>query len=196
MKKLLLILLCLPMIGFGQQKIITQVAYEQLDEYLKKIPIGNEKMFGFNNREEFSKSKIGSPYEVFTLSSDFFDCRRLQRDSNYIVSTENWRVPILVDSKYKALLTVSKQDNKWIIVSIGAKGLANELDIFEQNHSYLSNRRILRVFHLKGDFILTSQNTIYPLLSASNGLLIDYNQSYPIYEILNLIKKQNIYYER
>jgi hypothetical protein len=184
------------MVGFGQNKIITQVAYDQLDEYLKKIPLGEETMYGFNNREEFSQSKIGIPYEVFTLNSDFFDYDSIQSDRNYIISTENWRVPIIVDSKYKALLTVSKQDKKWSVVSIGAKGLANELEIFEQNHPSLSNRRILRIFQIKGDFILTEQNTIFPLLSASNSILIKYNQSYPIYEILNLIKKNKINYER
>ena len=55
MKKLLLILLCLPMIGFGQLSIISNIANEELRNYLEKIPIGQEEKFGFNNRNEFSQ---------------------------------------------------------------------------------------------------------------------------------------------
>ena len=188
MKKLLIILLCLPMIGFGQLSIVQQVANEQLMDYLIKIPFGQEKMFGFNNREEFFQAKIGNPYEVFTLSKEFFDDTNIKRDKSYIVSTGNWRVPIIVDNEYNALLTVSKENNKWSVVKIGAKGLANELEGFEQNHLSINIRNILRVFQIKGDFILTSNNKLYPLTSASNALLIDRNTSYSTYEILTLIK--------
>jgi hypothetical protein len=194
MKKLLLILLCLPMIGFGQLNIITKVANEELKIYLQKIPLGQEQMFGFNNREEFSQSKIGVPYEVFTLATNFFDNEKIEEGKSYIVSTGNWRIPIVVNNKYKALLTVSKENNKWRIVKIGAKGLARELDKFEQNHPSITDLKILRVFQLKGDFILTSQNLIHPLTSASKGLLIDNDKAYSIYNILNLIKNNN--YER
>ena len=195
MKKLLLVLLCLPLIGFGQLDIVTKVANEELKSYLQKIPLGQEHMFGFNNRKEFSQSKIGVPYEVFTLTANFFDNEKIEKDQNYIVSTGNWRVPIIVSNEYKALLTVSKENNKWKVVKIGAKGLARELDKFKQNHPSNSDLKILRVFQLKGDFILTSQNTIYPLTSASKGLLIDSDKAYLIYNILTLIKN-NTNYER
>jgi len=193
MKKLLLILFCLPMIGFGQLNIITTVANEELKSYLQKIPVGQEHMFGFNNRNEFSKSKIGVPYEVFTLTANFFDNEKIEKGQNYIISTGNWRVPIVVGNEYKALLTVSKENNKWKVVKIGAKGLARELDKFEQNHSSISDLKILRVFQLKGDFILTSQNAIYPLTSASKGLLINSDKAYSIYNILTLIKNNTNY---
>ena len=193
MKKLLLILFCLPMIGFGQLNIITTVANEELKSYLQKIPVGQEHMFGFNNRNEFSKSKIGVPYEVFTLTANFFDNEKIEKGQNYIISTGNWRAPIVVGNEYKALLTVSKENNKWKVVKIGAKGLARELDKFEQNHSSISDLKILRVFQLKVDFILTSQNAIYPLTSASKGLLINSDKAYSIYNILTLIKNNTNY---
>ena len=191
MRKLLLILFCLPMIGFAQLNIITKVANEELKSYLQKIPLGQEHMFGFNNREEFFQSKIGVPYEVFTLTANFFDNEKIEEGQNYIVSTGNWRVPIVVNNEYKALLTVSKENNKWKIVKLGAKGLARELDKFEQNHPSINGLKILRVFQLKGDFILTSQNSIYPLTSASKGLLIDSDKAYSMHSILTLIKNNN-----
>jgi len=192
MKKLLLILLCLPMIGFGQQtnqiKTVKNIANIQLGDYLEKIPLGQEEMFGFNNREDFAQAEIGIPYEVLTLNADFFDDENIRRDKNYIMSTENWRVPIIVDNKYKSLLTVSRLNNKYNVVKIGANGLANELEIFKQNHPSINTPNILRVFQLKVDFILTSQNLIYPLTSASNGLLINSDVAYSVYDILTLIK--------
>ena len=84
MKKLLLILLCLPFIGLGQGSIISKVANEGLKDYLEKIPLGQEEMFGFNHREDFNQAKIGIPYEMFTLNSDFFDDENIRRDKNYI----------------------------------------------------------------------------------------------------------------
>ena len=122
------------------------------------------------------------------MSENFFDDEKILKDKNYFISTGNWRVPVIVNNKYKALLTVAKENNKWRIVKIGAKGLAQELDRFEQNHPSNTDIKILRVFQIKGDFILTSNNSIYPLTSASKGLLVDVNNSYSIHNILSLIK--------
>ena len=178
------------MIVLGQQNIITKVANEELNNYLQKIPVGQEKMFGFTNRGEFSQAEIGTPYEVFTLSPEFFDTKNIISNKTYIVSAENWRVPIIVNNQHRALLTVSMVNNQWSVVKLGAKGLAEELDVFNKNHPSINESKILRVFQLKGDFIFTSENIVYPLTSARNGLLIDNseNKGYSIYEILTLIK--------
>ena len=97
MKKLLLILLCLPMVGFGQLNVITKVAKEEL-KLSTKIPFGQEHLFGFENRNEFSQSKIGVPFEVFTLTENFFDDEKIEESENYFVSTGNWRVPVVVNN--------------------------------------------------------------------------------------------------
>jgi len=194
MKKLLLILLCLPMIGFGQLNIITKVANEELISFLQKIPVGQENMFGFTNRGEFSQAEIGDPYEVFTLSLEFFDTKNIIRNKTYIVSTENWRVPIIVNNQHRALLTVSKVNNQWSVVKLGAKALAEELDIFNKNHPSINESNILRVFQLKSDFILTSEKIVYPLTSAKQLLSIkgDKDISYSLYDILLLFKNKII----
>ena len=46
------------------KSIISQLANEELHKYLNQIPLGQEQMFGFNNREEFSKADNWDPYEV------------------------------------------------------------------------------------------------------------------------------------
>ena len=197
MKKIYQIILIFLIIGItninaqtNQIGIISKAANAELSDYLNKIPVGQENMFGFTNRGEFSQAEIGDPYEVFTLSPEFFDTKNIIRNKTYIVSTENWRVPIIVNNQHRALLTVSKVNNQWSVVKLGAKGLAEELDMFNKNHPSIHESKILRVFQLKGDFIVTSENIVYPLTSARNGLLIDNsgNKGYSIYEILTLIK--------
>ncbi len=190
MKKITLLLFCFPLVVFGQLSEIVKVADAQLNEYLQKIPVGQEEMFGFSNRDEFSQTKIGVPYEVLTLSTDFFSDERIENNKNYLVSTGNWRVPIKVGDEYKALLTVSKDNNVWSIVKIGAKGLASELGEFAQRKPLITSLSILRVFQLKGDFILTQQNIIYPLTSAVRGLNISSKKEYSIYDILTLLKNK------
>ena len=182
------------MIGFGQLNIITKVANEELISFLQKIPVGQENMFGFTNRGEFSQAEIGDPYEVFTLSLEFFDTKNIIRNKTYIVSTENWRVPIIVNNQHRALLTVSKVNNQWSVVKLGAKALAEELDIFNKNHPSINESNILRVFQLKSDFILTSEKIVYPLTSAKQLLSIkgDKDISYSLYDILLLFKNKII----
>ena len=196
MKKITLLLFCFPLVVFGQLSEIVKVADAQLNEYLQKIPVGQEEMFGFSNRDEFSQTKIGVPYEVLTLSTDFFSDERIENNKNYLVSTGNWRVPIKVGDEYKALLTVSKDNNVWSVVKIGAKGLASELGEFAQSKPLITSLSILRVFQLKGDFILTYQNTIYPLTSAVRGLNISSKKEYSIYDILTLLKNKKFHYEK
>ena len=182
------------MIGFGQLNIITKLANEELISFLQKIPVGQENMFGFTNRGEFSLAEIGDPYEVFTLSLEFFDTKNIIRNKTYIVSTENWRVPIIVNNQHRALLTVSKVNNQWSVVKLGAKGLAEELDIFNKNHPSINESNILRVFQLKSDFILSSEKIVYPLTSAKQLLSIkgDKDISYSLYDILLLFKNKII----
>ena len=182
------------MIGFGQLNIITKVVNEELISFLQKIPVGQENMFGFTNRGEFSQAEIGDPYEVFTLSLEFFDTKNIIRNKTYIVSTENWRVPIIVNNQHRALLTVSKVNNQWSVVKLGAKALAEELDIFNKNHPSINESNILRVFQLKSDFILTSEKIVYPLTSAKQLLSIkgDKDISYSLYDILLLFKNKII----
>ena len=201
MKKIYQIILIFLIIGItninaqtNQIGNISRAANAELSDYLNKIPVGQENMFGFTNRGDFSQAEIGDPYEVFTLSPEFFDTENITRNKTYIVSTENWRVPIIVNNQHRALLTVSKVNNQWSVVKIGANGLAEELDMFNKNHPSINELKILRVFQLKSDFVLTSQDVIYPLTSAKHLLSIegDNDVSYSLYDMLILVKNKII----
>jgi|TARA_B110000238_G_scaffold51561_1_gene56149 hypothetical protein len=173
-------------------ELISNVAAKELTNYLNKIPIGQEKMFGFNNRGEFSEASIGEPYEMLTLNNDFFNDKFIVRDKDYIMSTGNWRIPIMVNKQNRALLTISKVNNEWHVVKIGAKGLAEELEKFNTNHPLIIKSYILRVFQLKSDFVLTSKEIIYPLTSAKRSFLIEdgENIKYSLYDLLILVKSK------
>ena len=192
MKKIIIILITIPFIGYAQINIVSEIANENLLNWLEKIPTGEELNFGFNDRDNFKIAEIGTPYEIFTLNSDFFTDGIINTEKQYIESTKIWRVPIVVNNQYKALLTVSNINNKWEVVKIGAKGLANELKEFENNNPTVNESNILRIFQIKSDFILTSENKIHPLSSAVNSLLIDKRKIYSLNYILSLIKKREI----
>mgnify|MGYP001445409698 CR=1 FL=1 len=196
MKKLLLILLCLPLIGFTQKNITSNISMKDLYHFLEDIPVGQEQMFGFNNRQEIYKSELGTPYEIFTLSDSFFLDEKIDVSKKYVKSTGVWRIPIIIDDKYRSLVTVVMENNSWKIVSIGARGLAEELAEFERNQTSLKHFNILRVFQIKGDFILTSSNIVYPLTSANNSLLFEDTGSNELNDVLIIIKNTLINYEK
>ena len=176
----------------NQVSIISEVAKAELLDYLNKIPEGQEAMFGFNDRVEFLAAEIGHPYEMITLKKDFLKDKNLISDKNYLISTNNWRVPIVVTNEARALLTVSKIDNQWKVVKIGAKGLANELQVFNRNNTFIGELKMFRVFQLQSDFLLTEGNIVYPLTSARKLFEIKSkeNISYSLDDILSLLKNK------
>ena len=174
------------------KSIISQLANEELHKYLNQIPLGQEQMFGFINREEFSKAEIGAPYEVYTLNSDFFNDEIISINKSYVITTNNWRVPVVVDNQNRALLTISKYNNNWAVVKLGATGLANELEMFEQNNSSSSELKILRVFQITTDFILTNDDKLYPLPSAKKLVMSNEtrNIGHYLHDMLLIIKSK------
>ena len=135
-----------------QASIISSAAKAELLDYLNKIPEVQETMFGFNDRAEFLAAEIGNPYEMITLKKDFLKDEKLVSNKDYLISTNNWRVPIVVANEARALLTVSKIDNQWKVVKIGAKGLANELQMFNRDNTFSGELKMFRVFQLQSDF--------------------------------------------
>ncbi len=175
-----------------QIDLISQVARAEMLDYLNKIPVGQEGMFGFNDRSEFLKAEIGCPYEMITLTNDFINDPQFFSDKNYLVSTNNWRVPILVSNEARALLTVSNIANEWRVVKIGAKGLAFELQMLNQDNRFSGDLKILRVFQLKSDFLLTEGNIVYPLTSGKKlfEIKLTDNVTYSLEDMLMLLKNK------
>ena len=57
----------LTLVAQNEESLIIRKAESQLLETLSKIPIGSEKKYGFDLREDFQKCKVGKPIKVLTL---------------------------------------------------------------------------------------------------------------------------------
>jgi hypothetical protein len=196
MKKKLLPTVLLVFFGltvFSQQenlKEVLSVANVGYINCLELIPKGQEKDYGFNNREEFTIAKIGKPYITATLNKEFFSDTILS-SKNYIAYTEEWRIPISVNGEYRTLMRVIKMNGKWEVSGLGGAVLAKELGEFEKSHQYENEYGIIfRVYQMVSDFILINKN-IYPLQSAKTALLEieKKKEMYSLSEGLLLIKQ-------
>jgi hypothetical protein len=174
-----------------KEEIMTDIS-GQLLPFLNKIPPGQEMPYGFNNREEFAKAHTGDIiYKVFTFAND-----NQSGDLN-IISTGEYRVPVVVDKTYRALLTVTKIDAKWYIVDFGACVLAKEFDEFEKTASPTAESEgvLLRIYEMNCDFICVKKRDslidscrFYPMQSAKNILSEKRKTIEPYYEKSQLIK--------
>src|SRR3989442_72707 len=110
---------------FSQENILQNVldaAHYGLSDYLNKIPNGEESKYGFNNREEFSLAQCGKPYEIFSLTKEFFSDENLADKRNYLVSTGEWRIAVTMKGENRVILTVAKMNGAWEVVCLGSEG--------------------------------------------------------------------------
>lgn len=166
-------------VSFAQMNIskdVLAVAKDGYAAYLEKIPADKELQYGFNNREEFARVKLGKPYQIMILNEDFFADDEL-KDKDYLMPSGDWRVPLMIDNESRALLTVSGVDGNWKVVGFGAVALAKELEAFEKEHpSMQPHGKILRIYRSVSDFMLVPSDDdpasmdVFPLNSARNSL--------------------------
>ncbi|MCK9220562.1 MAG: hypothetical protein M0P47_10995 [Bacteroidales bacterium] len=155
---------------------ISQAVLNSLPEWLARIPVGDEISYGFQNREEFSRAVLGTPVEVFVLGKNFYT----QTDREIqLTSIGEWRIPVVVDQKNCALVTVIKQNGEWKIVDFGAAGLAGELNNFGKQLTDEQFRKIkmIRIYQPLSDFLFyddplsnPDQIVLLPFRSASQYL--------------------------
>jgi len=157
----------------GQQEMILVVS-EQLQDWLNKIPTGSESKYGFQNRDEFSSAELGSPFQVFTLSKEFFS-EQTRQGKSYLIPTGDWRIPVVIGQEYRALVTVSRDNGNWVIVNLGGSVLARELQSFSEKPPFNTGEQVnmLRVYQAKSDFLFTGlpesnpeKLEVYPMHSA------------------------------
>ena len=186
-----------------QNKYISDAAGKSLKSFLDKIPVGKEKLYGFDDRSEFNRAITGSIYCVYTLNQDFFS-DEIIADKNYFKPTDEWRVAVVVDGKYRSFITVSLVNNKFKADNLGGNGLAIEIQDLQKNLAYATNSiSILRIYQLKCDFVFDSSLLndksnafkVYPLQSAQNitasiDLKSRNDAGYMIMDVLNEMKKR------
>ncbi len=157
-------------------------AQNELPGILEQIPVSHEKKYGFSNREEFKKVKLGIPYQEFSLDEE--------------VPTGYWRLPVTIDGENRALLRLKAVDGEWTFSGFGAARLARELGFFENNYtkSKPSWGRIVRDFTMQCDYVQFEPkdlsrlgNLLHPMESAAKLMLrtssaID-SRGYPVQKI-------------
>jgi hypothetical protein len=197
----LLLFILVSSVAFTQEeyiKEISDVANSGYHQYLEKIPQGRESLYGFKNRDEFALAKIGKPYQIFLLKKEFFT-DSITTNVNYIVPSDEWRVTVMVNNEYRALVTVAKMNGILKVVGIGAAGLASDLGVFEKQHpSSIHYGRILRILQLDCEFLLILpdplQSGFQTYFLRSADIAFDQSQddhtSYSLYQVLLMIKNK------
>ena len=180
------------------EKKVVATAVSGLHEWLEKVPKGKESLYGFNSRAELDMATVGKPYQVKTLSKDFFSDKGLAA-KDYIIPTGEWRIAVTVNGEYRTLLTIAPMNGAWQIVDFGGGGLARELGEFEKKHpSAHQVGFLLKVYQLQSDFVILNTNEqassmqVFPLTSANKALgAKDIGSNfYSFSELLPLIKKK------
>ncbi len=154
---------------YSETDIILQTAKKQINLFIDNIPNENLNDYGFKNKEEFEKISFDTPIKIYTL-----------KDSN-IVFTSTWRIPIVIDNEYRALLTIIKENEEYKIVDFGACVLAKEISAKKTNQTL----GLLRVYEIKSDFIIEgytkNQLKFIPIQGSKDKL-------YDLVDIFNMIK--------
>jgi hypothetical protein len=166
---------------------VSDAARGGLNAYLEKIPAGREKNYGFESRDQFARATLGRPYHMVSMDAA----------GGSIDVIDTWRVPILVNGRFKALLTVGKKDGAWKTVEIGAAKLSRELEGLES--SVVKGRSdvqvaIVRVFALRSDFLGVASakadleaGRFYPMQSAQKFLTLKGSDTYNYAQLKTLL---------
>jgi hypothetical protein len=139
-----------------QDKVLL-TAQKELSQTLNKIPIGQEELYGFNNRSEIENAGIGKPFEFYMLNDD------------ELKPTSSYRAPVIVADEFRALATVEILNDTLHIVDFGATTLAKEIQTVCKENSKMNFVGILRIYSAFSDFVIMSKKQNYlfiPLTSA------------------------------
>lgn len=129
-------------------ELVCMKAKEDLQSFLNSIPKGEEDKYGFKDRNEFEKAKLGKPYQVYAL------------DENGVVSPLGyWRVPVTVGNEFRAFLDIRGESGRFETFGLGAAELAKELDSLEgkvfgkDRAGKVVSKSLLRSFQRRADFV-------------------------------------------
>ncbi len=158
--------------------VVANAAQVQVRSFLDRIPVGMESRYGFKDRSEFQRTKIGTVYPMYTIHPD--DLRSGELGMKAVRALGSYRVMLMVDGSARALLTVEKVEGAWKAVDFGATKLAKELDRVHRglrvNEAGNPVVGLVRLYQLKCDLLLLdagqsrSDLHLFPLESATRSL--------------------------
>ncbi len=159
-------------------------AERNLQSVLEKIPSDDEISFGFNSRDEFQQAKLGEPLEFIWYSET-------NDNSNTV-----WRVPIVVNGEYRALLNVQNLGTEYKIADFGASVLAKDIQRTINKNNEKSISGILRLTAITSDFLIVingEKEEYLPLTSAKmfiNSRNLKLQKTYGSSDIIELLNKR------
>jgi len=180
------ILLIFNQVSMGQNAIsdVKIFAKRNLQSVLEKIPTNDEISFGFNNREEFKLAEIGNPLEFIWYSE-------AKDNSNKV-----WRVPIIVNGEYRALLNVQNLENEFKIADFGASVLARDIQKTMNENTDKNVSGVLRLTAITSDFLIVrngEKEEYLPLISAKmfiNSRNLELQKTYSPSDLIELLNKR------
>lgn len=158
---------------------VKKEAKKGLNHYLNLIPVGQEAEYGFTSRADFERVEIGDPYQLILIERE--------GDAVYLNETEFYRVPLKVDQKYVAVITVMKKEGGYEAIDFGAAGLARELEAFEKSKGSSAQKVLIRNTLIRQDYLTTDYASIRTV--SNNGrVLLNTATSTPLYDARNLAR--------
>lgn len=156
------------LISAEENQKIYEAVKNELSSFLEIVPVNMEKEHGFNNRAEFAKAVPASIYRMVGVDP-----------YGKVVATNNYNVIVAVNGEYRAVITVSLENGKYELQSIGGAPLAKELQATESVNPIATGqeRVMLNVYKYSATFVTNlNANTaienadLIPLESAKMGL--------------------------
>jgi hypothetical protein len=179
-----------------ENKAVLDAAKAGLSIYLEKIPAGIETSYGFNDRNEFKLATLGKPFPIYLLKIDFFTEPTVTPNKNYLVKSNTYKIPVIINGEYRSMLTVALMNGVWKTVGIGAAGLAKELGALEKKHP--AEKALLSVHELECDFVILPNHNFPDVpvyLLFSSGMALNKKTDSGVYSlsgILPLLKEKQL----
>lgn len=154
---------------------VLSVAAASLPSFLASIPVAHEARYGFDHRGQFARARLGEPLPVLEGPRD-----APGEDSSWSPrALGRWRVPVLVDGRARAFLTVERSEHGLDAVDFGGTALAREIDDLEPPHRR-SRKALLRLDRLGCDILVVdrqgrgfAEGQFLPLRSARERFASD-----------------------
>jgi hypothetical protein len=127
--------------------LVKEAASENASHFFQLIPQGQERDYGFENRSDFSRIKVEEPFQMYYMN--------YKENKLGFIEGNEWRVPVSVNGKYIALLTVIFDQGKAEVVDFGANVLAQKLQESQQQLAAGSDHILIRNTYLSRDYVTT-----------------------------------------
>jgi hypothetical protein len=155
---------------------VVQAAADGLQPFLKAIPSGDLRHYGFVSQAEFAQATLGEPFRVYTIAPDeILNYNPGMELASLVTPTNLWYFPVFCFGEARTILTVDLMNGEWQAVAIGNSGLARQLERLRsqwpQSDGY--EHKFVRVFQAQSDFLIVSEEgtvKISPLDSAALAL--------------------------